>query len=256
MRRLILEDPYSRSAIWSRNLAVFAQLVAAIGVLLARKGLDATASVAIVAAALGIATLSVLAAIFALGVIWQKGYRGFGLALAGLALSGLLFAYPAYVAMQARAAPPTPDIASNVDDPPSFLATEKARAVRHGLVPGPMRASSKDVENRLYPDFDTLTLDADADDVFQMVRKLVVRRHWQVADTREPDGTAAGQIDAVAKTLVMGFPADVAIRIRQAGDQTQVDVRSVARTAWQEPGSNAARVQTLLNDIEAAADKG
>ena len=256
MRRLILEDPYSRSAIWSRNLAIFALLVAVIGVALARKGLDANAAVAIEAGALGLAALSILSALVAMGVIWHYGYRGFGLAFAGLAVSGLLLLYPAYVALEARATPPTSDIASNVDDPPSFLATEKARASRHGLVPAPMRTSSKDLENRLYPDLDTLTIDADADDVFQMVRKLLVKRHWQIADDVEPDDKTPGQIDAVAKTLVMGFPADVTIRIRQAGDQTQVDVRSVSRTPWQEPGSNAARVQALLNDIEAAADKG
>ena len=60
----------------------------------------------------------------------------------------------------------------------------------------------------------------------------------------------------IAKTLVMGFPADLAIRVRQSGDQTQVDVRSTARAGWQEPGSNAARVQNLIEDIDAATSHG
>ena len=256
MRRLILEDPLSRAAVWSRNFAVFALLVGLIGIALARKGLDATASMAIVSGALGLAALSFLAAFVALGVIWHKGYRGFSLALAGMSLSGVLFLYPGYVAVAGRGVPPVPDIATNTDDPPSFLSTEKARAARHGLVPGPMRASSKELEARLYPDLDTLTIDADADDVFETIRKVLVRRHWQIADSIEPSDTSPGEIDAVAKTLVLGFPVDVTVRIRQAGDQTQVDIRSVARTAWQEPGSNAARVQALLSDIEAAADRG
>lgn len=256
MRRLILEDPFSRCAVWSRNLAVFALLVALIGVVLARRGLDATTAVAIEAGAFGLAALSILAALVALGVIWHKGYRGFGLAVAGLALSGLLLVYPAYIAVEARDVPPVPDISTNLDDVPQFLATETARAARHGVVPGPMSAAGKDLESRLYPDFDTLTIDADADDVYDMVRRIVRRRHWQIADEVEPDGKVAGHIDAVAKTLIMGFPADVTIRIRQDGDQTDVDVRSVARTPWQEPGSNAARVQALLVDIEAAADRG
>ena len=53
----------------------------------------------------------------------------------------------------------------------------------------------------------------------------------------------------------MGFPADLTIRIRQIGAKTQVDVRSVARGGWQEPGSNAARVLGLIADLDAANDE-
>ena len=41
MRRLILEEPYSRAAIWSRRLAVFAAAVAAMGSALSRAGVIA-----------------------------------------------------------------------------------------------------------------------------------------------------------------------------------------------------------------------
>ena len=255
MRRLILEDPFSRAAIWSRNFAVFALLVAIIGIALARVGLDATAALAIEGSALALAGLSILSAIVAMGVIWHTGYRGIGLALAGLALSGVLMLYPAYLAVQARTVPVAPDISTDLDDPPAFLSTERARAARHGVVPGPMRADDKDLEARLYPDLDTLTIDDDPGTVFEMIRKLVSHHHWLIADAVEPTDKEGGQIDAVAKTLVMGFPADVTIRIRPSGDQTEVDIRSVSRTGWQEPGSNAARVQALIADIDAAANR-
>ncbi len=256
MRRLILEDPFSRSAIWSRNLAVFALLVAIIGIVLARRGLDPTAALAIEGAALAVAGLSILAALVAMVVIWQKGYRGIGIAVGGLALSGLMLLYPAYLAVQARTVPPVADLSTDIDDPPAFMTTEKAREARHGHVPGPMSAAAKDAENRLYPDFDTLTIDDDVDAVFAKVRKIVRRHHWQIVDEVDPGDTAPGEVDAVAKTFVMGFPADVVIRVKQSGDQTLVDVRSIARGGWQEPGSNAARVQSLIDEIDVATSRG
>ena len=255
MRRLILEDPFSRAAIWSRNLAVFALLVAIIGIVLARRGLDPTAALAIEAGAVAIAGLSILSALVAMAVIWHKGYRGIGLAVAGVALSGLLLCYPAYLAVQARTVPPVADLSTDVDDPPAFMTTDKARAARHGHPPGPMSAAAKEAETRLYPDFDTLTIDDDVDAVFAKVRKIVRRHHWQVVDEIDPGDTAPGSIDLVAKTFVMGFPADVVVRVKQSGDQTLVDVRSIARGGWQEPGSNAARVQSLIDEIDAATSR-
>ncbi len=255
MRRLILEDPFSRAAIWSRNLAVFAALVALIGIVLAHRGLDPTASLAIEGGALALAGLSILSALVAMIVIWRKGYRGIGLAVAGLALSGLLLAYPAYLAVQARTAPPVADLSTDLDDPPAFMTTDKARTARRGHLPGPMTAAAKDAEARLYPDLDTLTIDDDVDAVFAKVRRIVRRHHWEIVDEVDPSDTAPGIVDAVAKTFVMGFPADVAIRVKQSGDQTLVDVRSVARGGWQEPGSNAARVQSLIDEIDAATSR-
>ena len=256
MRRIILEDPFSRSAIWSRNLAVFALLVAIIGIVLARRGLDPTAALAIEGGAMVLAALSILSALVAMAVIWRTGFRGIGLAAGGLALSGLLLAYPAYLAVQARTVPPVPDISTDLDEPPAFLATDKALAGRHGHVPGPMTAAAKDLETKLYPDLDTLTIDADVDEVFASIRRIVRKRHWEIVDESDPSEREPGRIDAVAKTLVMGFPADVTIRVRQSGDQTQVDVRSVARAGWQEPGANAARVEHLIQDIDAATNRG
>lgn len=255
MRRLILEDPFSRSAIWSRNLAVFALLVAIIGIALARRGLDPTAALAIVGGAMAIAGLSILFAFVAMIVIWNKGYRGIGIAVGGLVLSGLLLAYPAYLAVQARTVPPAADLSTNLDDPPQFMTTDKAREARHGHVPGPMTAAAKALETKAYPDLDTLTIDDDVDAVFAKVRKIVHRRHWQIVDEIDPSDTAPGRIDVIAKTLVMGFPADLVIRIAQSGDQTLVDVRSVARAGWQEPGSNAARIQSLIDEIDAATSR-
>jgi hypothetical protein len=252
MRRLVLEDPFARSAVWSRNLAVFALVVAVIGVVLSRKGLEPPAALAIVDAALGIAALAVLCAIVAMAVIWQTGFRGLGLALCGLFLSAVLFAYPAFLAVQARTVPMLLDVSTDLDDPPSFLSTEHALAARRGVTP-PFRQSAADraLQERLYPDLQTLVLDAEISDVVDAIHTLLKRRHWTIVDEVEPTAFVTGHIDVVAASMVMGFPADLTFRIRAAGNRTRLDIRSVSRAGWQEqPGSNAVRVDSLVSDIE------
>ena len=256
MRRVILEDPQSRAAIWSRNLALFALVVAIIGVALARKGLDPVAALAVVGGALALAGLGILCAVVAMVVIWQHGYRGVGIALGGLLLSGLLFVYPAYLAVQARTVPPVADVSTDLADPPTFLASDAARSGRSGSPPpGAMSEADKALQRKLYPDLQSISLDAEAIDAEALVVKLIKRRRWSIVDEVQPIRFATGHIDVVVKSTLMGFPADLTVRIRGLGTHTQVDVRSVARGGWQEPGSNAARVRALVADIEAANDE-
>ena len=204
MRRLILEDPLSRAAIWSRNLAVFALVVALLGVGLARQGLDPKTSLAIEGSALAISALGVLCALVAMIVIWHKGYRGLGLALGGLALSGLLYVYPAYVVVQARGVPSLVDVSTSPDDPPAFATSAKATAARHGVVlpvgPNPVDKAS---QATLYPDLQTVTLDVDPEEAQKIVQKIIKRRKWVVIDSVDPVNFATGHIDAVVKTALM-----------------------------------------------------
>ncbi len=256
MRRPILEDPLARSAMWSRNIAVFALVVAVIGIALSRKGLDARPALAIEGGALALAGLAIFFSFVAMAVIWVTGFRGVGLALAGLALSLLLFAYPTYLAVDARTAPMLTDVSTSTDDPPTFLSTPLALAARHGITPPPtMTRSDVALQKRLYPDLQTLDLEAEVGDVSEVVHKLIKRRGWQIVDEAAPVNFATGHIDVIIKPALMGFPADLTLRLRGLGERTRVDIRSVARTSWQEqPGANAARVDALAADIEDGVD--
>lgn len=254
MRRLILEDPFSRSAIWSRNLAVFALIVAIIGILLARKGLDPLAALAIIGGALVFAGFAILFAFVAMAVIWRTGFRGLSLALGGLVLSLLLFAYPAYIAVQARSVPAVADISTDADDPPNFMLTGQALKARRGTTPPRLQTvEDREDQERLYPDLQSLSFDAEPFDVDQAIHKLIKKRKWQIVDEVQPKDSGYGHIDVIVTTAVMGFSADVTFRIKSIGNHTQVDIRSVSRHGWQErPGSNAARVQDLASDLEDA----
>ena len=65
-----------------------------------------------------------------------------------------------------------------------------------------------------------------------------------------------GVIEAVARTPIMGFRDDVVIRVRRDGDGARVDVRSASRYGRHDFGTNAARIRSLLEDIDDAAGDG
>lgn len=254
---MVLEDPFARSAIWSRNLAVFALIVAVIGILLARKGLDPKLALAIEGGALTIAGLSLLSAVLAMGVIWHTGFRGISLAVGGLTLSGLLFAYPAYIAVQARTMPALTDVSTDLSDPPTFLTTRTALAARDGTTPPAPREQQQALQTKLFPDFGPLSYEVEAADAVKSIHKIIKRHKWTIVDEEAPVNFQTGHIDVVVKTAVMGFPADLTFRTRELGSRTQIDIRSVSRAGWQEnPGSNANRVQTLMSELDAELSGG
>src|SRR5436305_587077 len=57
-------------------------------------------------------------------------------------------------------------------------------------------------------------------------------------------------IEAGARTPIMGFREDIAVRIRRDDDGAKIDVRSASRFGRHDFGSNAARIRSLLEDID------
>lgn len=251
MRRIVIEEPLSRAAAWSRVAALFALVVAIIGIAMARAGVEPNAAIAVEASAMAIAVIAILFALAGAVVIWRTGYRGTGRLLAGLAIAALVLAYPTYVTVQASRVPPLRDISTDLVDPPSFSKSPQAVAARAGKTPPPLSARDRELEQRFYPDIQPVVLDVEATEAYRTALAIVTARRWTIVEEQVPLGRfGAGRIDAVAKTPIMGFPADVTIRIRPLAGQSRVDIRSVSRTRWQEPGGNASRIEALASDIE------
>jgi hypothetical protein len=82
----------------------------------------------------------------------------------------------------------------------------------------------------------------------------VLKRKWQLVDAHPPGGARReGTIEAVARTPIMGFRDDVVIRLRPVADGVLIDVRSASRFGIHDFGTNAARIRSLLDDIDEAA---
>ncbi|WP_454630789.1 DUF1499 domain-containing protein [Bradyrhizobium cenepequi] len=249
-------EPVSSLATWARNLAIFSAVAVVVSILIVRFGfLEMKPALATFFGALALAGLSILFGFAAFAAIWQNGSRGMGRILLAFLINALVLAYPAYLAVQYRRLPPIHDITTDPIDPPRFEALARLRtsddtnsAVYAGLY-------SAEQQRRAYPDIETVELEVPVDRAYAVTLQLVNRRKWLVIDERPPTPPRRiGRIEAVARSPIMGFREDVAIRIMPDGEDSRVDIRSASRYFDADFGSNAARVSKLIEDINTAVD--
>ena len=242
MRRLIVEEPLSRAAVWSLRTAVFALAAAAVAVGLARfTRVDAGAALTVFAAALTLAFLALLLAGSAGVVVWRTGRRGAGQVALGCFLSLALLAYPVYLTAIALPLPMIADVTTDFASPPAFMISAKARAARAGQTPPAWDAADKPLQQDAYPKVQPILVDLEPTQAYQLVLRVAKDLGWKIVDSNPPnlrvDGVA--QIEAIARSPVFGFADDIAVRVRPLASQTRIDLRSVSRVGRQDFGANA-----------------
>lgn len=249
-------EPVSGLATWARNLAVFSAVASLVSIIIVRVGvLEVRPALATLFAALALAGLSILVALAGFIAIWQNGTRGMGRILLALLLDVLILAYPAYLAVQYRKLPAIHDITTDSIDPPKFEALARLRT-SDGANPAVYAGLYSAEQQRLaYPDIDTVQLEVPVQKAYGVALDVVTKRKWRIVDARAPQPPRReGRIEAVARTPVMGFREDVAIRVLPDGVGSKVDIRSSSRYFESDLGSNAARVTKLIEDINTAVD--
>jgi hypothetical protein len=251
-----LSEPVSRLASWARNLAVFSVVAVLVAILIVRFGfLEMKPALATFFGALALAALSILIGFAGFAAIWQNGSRGMARILLAFLIDALVLAYPAYLAVQYRRVPPIHDITTDPIDPPRFDALARLRtgegtnsAVYAGLY-------SAELQRKAYPDVEPVSLDIPVDRAYALTLKLVNKRKWLIIDERPPQPPRRiGHIEAVARTPIMGFREDIAIRVQPDGEDSRVDIRSSSRYFDSDLGSNASRIGKFIDDLNAAVE--
>jgi uncharacterized protein (DUF1499 family) len=249
MRRIIVEEAYSQAALWSSRLAVFALATAAVSIALARlMGAEPRSALTVFGAALTLAFLAILLAAAAAVVIWRTGRRGAGQAGMGFALALLLVAYPAYLTFRAVALPPLADVSTDFDQPPSFMISTKAREARAGYAPPVFNRATEVEQRQAYPDVAPLFVDLEAPQAYQMSLRVAKDIGWRIVDSSPPNlrGDGVAHIEALDRSLIFGFPIDIAIRVTPLANQTRIDVRATLRVGKHDFGTNARRIRKFL----------
>ena len=248
--------PMSGLATSARNLAVFSVVAVLVSILIVRFGfLEMKPALATFFGALGLTALSILVGLAGFAAIWQNGSRGMGRILLAFLINAIVLAYPAYLALQYRKLPAIHDITTDPIDPPRFEALARLRtgdgtntAVYTGLY-------SAALQRQAYPDIEPVQLEIPVERAYAITLQLVNKRKWLVIDERAPaPPRRVGRIEAVARTPIMGFREDVAIRVMPDGEDSRVDIRSSSRYFESDLGSNAARVSKLIDDLTAAGE--
>jgi uncharacterized protein (DUF1499 family) len=251
MRRLIIEEPVSRAAVWSGRIAWFALAVTAVAVAFMRFQLvDILPGFVSLAAALGLAALAVLLALAAFVRIWMEGRRGIGQAAKGLVLALAILGLPGLYGLRALTLPALNDISTDIDDPPAFSRSRASLETRNGRLPPDLSRERRITQREAYPQVAPLTLDVPPEEAFDLVRKAAANRGWQVIETVRPGGRVGlGRLEAVDRTFLLRLPDDVTVRIRPRADGSRIDVRSASRIGNHDLGQNARRIRAYLDEI-------
>lgn len=255
VRRRIIEEPVSRLAAWSLRLALFSLVAAFMALIVVRSGaLDLVPALSTLAGALVLAAIAILLAFGAGIVIWREGLGGLRQAVLAVLIGIALIGYPAYLGARAYQLPAIYDVTTDPIDPPQFDAIARLRP-RDANPIAYQGLYAAELQHVAYPDIDPEETAASPQEAFDVAMKIIVKRKWRVVDARPPRGPvgakpADGIIEAVARSLILGFPEDVVVRIRATNDGTRLDVRSASRYGRSDLGSNAARVRNLIADID------
>ena len=250
-RRLYIEEELSPWAVWSSRLSLFALAVAALSAIILTTGsFEFGPALATFSAALAFAGVAILFAFVAFISIWRNGVAGLGRALRGLFLSLLLLAYPAYLAQRAYKLPAINDISTDTANPPRFVALAAQRPPNLVTYPG---GRTTRLQQASYGDIAPLQVDLPPRNAFEAVLGVINKHKWPVAAALPP---AANRREAVIETttrsFVMGFHEDVVIRIAPSGNGSRIDLRSASRVTLPDLGTNAARVRSLMEEIDEA----
>lgn len=248
-RRRFADDPTSRLAIWARRCAFFSLAATLLSILIVRSGiLEIEPALATFAGALVFAVIGIVLAFGAFIVIWKDGSRGMGHAFAAIAIGLALVAYPAYLGYRAYTLPMINDITTDALDPPRFDVLARLRPRGTVEYAGLYAA---ELQRQAYPGIEPLSVNAAPRIAYDAAMAVIVRKKWRVVVDRPPQPPRRdGVIEAVARTAVMGFRDDVAVRVRREDDGSKIDVRSASRFGHHDFGSNAARIRSLLDDID------
>jgi len=247
------DEPISRLAIWARRMAFFSLTAVIVSIIIVRsEWLDIGPAITTFVVALAPSIFALMLALGAFGVIWTDGLRGLGRAFAAMAIAIALLGYPSYLAYRAYKLPWLYDITTDPIDPPRYEALARLRPREaNPITYAGLYAAEQ--QRAAYPDIEPLDEDATPEVAFKVALAVITKRKWIIIDRRPPQPTRReGHIEAVARTLIMGLRDDVVVRVRGGADGSRIDVRSSSRFGSFDFGSNAARIRSLIDDIDDA----
>jgi hypothetical protein len=251
MRRKIIHEPVSRSAIWSRRLAWMGIAVTLIAVFLTRSGrIEHEAGLVAITSGLAFGALALLLALAAFVRIWHEGRRGLGSALGGFVLAILLLAFPAYLGAREVHTPQARDVSTDLDDPPQFSRSPTAIVARSGWIGGAFSPRERTAFRRAYPGLSPVILDLPLEDAHALALLAAQERGLSVIEWAPPgDDGAASRIEARTLTWVLRLPVEVTIRVAPFGDGARIDARAASPAGNHDIGGNLAVLRGYLAEV-------
>jgi uncharacterized protein (DUF1499 family) len=236
---------------WTSRIALFSVGILATAMLLHRLlSLPTPIALNLVAVAFGGAVLSILLAIAASVGVWRTGRSGTSRIVFGTVVSLGLLLWPLIYLPSYERLPKINDVTTDAVNPPAFVMLARLRGP--GLnAPDYPGAAFAQAQAAAYPDIKPIEINRSVDEAFELAAGALRRLKMEIARQQAPDLETGrpGVIEAVDRTLILGFYDDVAVRVAGNEEHARIDVRSASRVGRYDLGRNAERVRQILKEI-------
>jgi hypothetical protein len=279
--------PVSYSALLARRIALFALMLALAAWLATRFGpLVEPHFLALYLVACGLAALALLGAFIGLVNLWRIGAKGGKSSVAAVFLSIPVLLPAAYAGWLYRSHAAIYEVTTDLADPPKWLKPVTYDQSWLGWRPAP-DVSMRETQDFAYPGLITHRYDAAIDRVVKAVRAAAAERHIAFAadsmpaslrDSEEEEATPpevpgaipvprrrpnfvpgeapveqavpVASFQGMVSDRLTGFPYDVVVRVREAGDSTLADIRVSARYGRVDLGISATLADAFLKALD------
>jgi len=251
-----LKKRESKLALWSRRIALFSAQLLIIGIILHHFSVLGSREVTnLLAVGIAFALLALVMAGIALLDIWRRGTLGGGLAGWAVFIALVILAAPLWYFPDLLLKPKINDIVTDPNAPPSFVEIAKLRPAEANKAQYPGQAFARQQVNA-YPDIAPMTLERSREETYNLVRRTIDELGWTVVSEQEPSETEPGRIEATAKTLIVGFPDDIAVVVSTARSESRIDMRSASRYGQHDFGANARRIRLFFRKVKTGLEEG
>lgn len=246
-----LERRVSNATVWSRRVALFSAVLFLTAGLGHRFGFLTTPDffpvLGVVAA---FALIALLFAVRALFLFWDHGGKGGGTLLFAILVALLVLTPFGITAYRGLTLPMLVDVSTDTDDPPELTIAAAERVGGMNRIE-PFTPERRKLQQDKYPTATGRRYEAPIAQVAEVVQDVIDDRGWTIVSSTDfpPEATEI-TIEAEAESPLLGFPADVAIRLIDEDTSTYVDMRSASRYGPHDFGDNAARIAFFLADLD------
>ncbi|BCH26120.1 DUF1499 domain-containing protein [Mesorhizobium sp. L-8-3] len=252
---VLVERRASSAAAWSRRLAWFDAVLFVVAGLAHRYSLLETVALLWILGIVGaLAVAALMLAATGFSRVWALGERGASNAVLG-GLIALAVLTPFLVSgYRVFVYPQLNDISTDLSDPPLLAAA--AGLQTDTMIPVPtIGADAAAIQQENYPEITGRRYELPIDRVEPIVEGLAAAHGWTEIGRYSSNGPGefdpgAVTIVFVARTTILGFASDVAIRLADEGGSTYVDMRSASRFGRHDLGDNSRRIAGFLDETD------
>ncbi len=238
---------------WTSRIAVFSLVLVIAAAFLHRVfGMPTPVAFNVMAVAYAGAAVAVMMALIASIGVWRHGSPGTARNVVGLVVGLALLAAPLMLLPLAREHPPINDLTTDPANPPAFqeLARKRGAGTNPANYPGAKFAAE---QQKAYPDLKPIVVNRPAAETFDLTVEALKRLRYDIISEKPntEGGITGGTVEAVDRTIMLGFYDDIALRVTGNDDKSRIDIRSSSRFGRYDFGRNAERIREIMKEIVA-----